>query len=125
MRILCVLLLTIGINQYSSAQVYTYHQAKKEQYQILNADELDIKDRIYQAAYDYKKFDELRFLDTTREIRIQGTDVVLILFSANELLDLYAKQISPFTIMPGQAYKEVELKFTDNKYPEFVAVFKD
>jgi hypothetical protein len=122
MKLFCLLLLVLGINQVASSQVYTYHKATKEHYQILNADDLDIKDRIYQAAFDYQRFDELRFLDTTREIKIQGTNVVIVLSSANELLDLYAKKVSPFTIMPGQPYKNVELKFADTKHPEFITV---
>ena len=119
------LLLFIGFCQYFSAQVYTYQNSTKKQYEIINAENSELKDRIYQAAFDYGKFDELRFLDKRREVKIEGTEVTVILYSAQELLDSYGKKISPFTILPGQEYQDARIKFADTKHPEFVVLFQD
>ena len=102
-----------------NAQVYTYQNATKFHYEIVSNENDSINKRIYQAAYDYKKFDEVRFLDSRRNINISGYNAYLILYSANELLERYGKQISPFTILPDTDYSQVSLFFTDNKFPEF------
>jgi len=103
-----------------NAQVYTYQNATKFHYEIVSNENDSINKRIYQAAYDYKKFDEVRFLDSRRNINISGYNAYLILYSANELLERYGKQISPFTILPDSTFPEVELLFTENKFPEFL-----
>jgi len=102
-----------------NAQVYTYQNTTKFHYEIVSNENDSINKRIYQAAYDYKKFDEVRFLDSRRNINISGYNAYLILYSANELLERYGKQISPFTTLPDTDFPQMTLFFTDNKFPEF------
>lgn len=107
------------------SQVYTYQSAKKFHYEINSSENDSINKRINQAAFDYVKFDEVRLLNERRTITIIGYNASLVLFSANELLETYGKQISPFTILPGQTYNPVELIFTENKFPTFEVVEKE
>jgi hypothetical protein len=107
------------------SQVYTYQSAKKFHYEINSSENDSINKRINQAAFDYVKFDELRFLDERRVIPIKGYNASLLLYSANELLEKYGKQISPFTILPNNYFDAVELTFTDNKFPTFMIIVKD
>lgn len=52
-------------------------------------------------------FDQYRFYDKRRTIKFTNSDVTVELFSAKELLEIYQKQISPFTIMDTIAKKEI------------------
>ena len=101
-----------------NSQVYTYQNAKKFNYEIVSNENDSINKRIYQAAYDFNKYDKYRLLNDRRRIEITGYNAYLILFSANELLERYGKQISPLTIF-GSDFQKVALFFTDNKFPEF------
>jgi hypothetical protein len=101
-----------------NSQVYTYQNAKKFYYEIVSNENDSINKRIYQAAYDFNKYDKYRLLSDRRRIEITGYNAYLILFSANELLERYGKQISPLTIF-GSDFQKVALFFTDNKFPEF------
>jgi len=64
------------------------------------------------AITNYGKLDEYRFYNGRRIIRFQHSTVSIELYSAKELLDLYNKAISPFTIKDGQKYRNVEFAFT-------------
>ena len=86
-----------------NSQVYTYQNAKKFYYEIVSNENDSINKRIYQAAYDFNKYDKYRLLNDRRRI---------------EILERYGKQISPLTIF-GSDFQKVALFFTDNKFPEF------
>jgi len=58
--------------------------------------------------------DGFRFLNARREIVISGTGVVVELFSAKELLDLYGKAVSPLTISDESGVANIEFVLTEN-----------
>ena len=64
------------------------------------------------AINNYGKLDEFRFYSARRTIQFQNTTAWIELYSAKELLDLYGKKISPFTIKDGQKYQDIEFAFT-------------
>lgn len=67
-----------------------------------------------QSINNYGELDQFRFLDQRRTINFSGADVSIELFSANELLTLFGKEISPLTIMPGTIYRPVDFMVTTN-----------
>jgi hypothetical protein len=67
-----------------------------------------------QSISNYGELDQFRFLDQRRTINFSGADVSIELFSANELLALFGKEISPLTIMPGTIYRPVDFMVTTN-----------
>jgi hypothetical protein len=101
------------------SQVYTYKKASKVHYEIITTQNDSIQERINQAAFDFTKFDALRFLNTRRMIPVSGYNSTVVLYSAQELQEKFGKQISPFTILPENEYDQVEFYFTSNKFPEF------
>lgn len=74
-----------------------------------------------QALSNYLDLDQYRFLNHRRTIKFSGTNVSIELFSADELLTQYGKQISPLTIMTGTFYKPVDFMITNND--EVLTVF--
>ncbi len=102
-----------------SSQVYTFQNSIKLNFTV-NSDENDsITSRIYQAAYDYSYFDEMRYLETRRIIKVHGYSANIVLFSAQELLDKYGKQISPLTTSEEIDSVIVEMQFDEVKHPAF------
>lgn len=71
------------------------------------------------AANNYYSFSELRFLNERRTIEIIGSDATVILYSANELFELYNKPISSATIQINSTYDNVMFSLTDSKTPVF------
>ncbi len=67
------------------------------------------------ALTNYGQLDQFRFYNKRRIVRFRNANVSVELYSAKELLDLYAKQISEFTIKDGQNYSEVEFALTENQ----------
>jgi hypothetical protein len=67
-----------------------------------------------QALSNYSELDQFRFLNNRRTIKFSGSNVSIELYSANELLADYGKEIAPLTIMPGTFYKPVDFMITTN-----------
>lgn len=67
------------------------------------------------AKYEYAlkefDFDSYRFYSKRRILKFTNTDVTIELYSAKELLEMYQKPISPFTIMDDTPKKEIEFYF--------------
>ena|ERR1700758_1201151 len=84
----------------------------KEHYRIINPSfEFTLN---YEKALINTQLDSLRFLNQRRQIQIAGTNIILELYSAQELLDKYGKPISPLTIINPITAKEVRLKLGTN-----------
>jgi hypothetical protein len=62
------------------------------------------------ALQNFSTLDELRFLNQRRTILFEKDMITVELFSANELLDKYGKEISPLTIIPGSKFLPVEFQ---------------
>jgi hypothetical protein len=52
-------------------------------------------------------FDQYRFYDKRRTIHFINSNITVDLYSAKELLDIYGKQVSPFTIMDNTPKQEI------------------
>jgi len=96
----------------NSLVAQTQPNAKKTHFIIHTDNPNDDIAKYEQAIITYGKLDQYRFYNTRRKILFQNSTVWVELYSAKELLDLYGKQISPFTIKDGQKYKEIEFAFT-------------
>lgn len=120
MKLQLLLLFVISFG-YISAQNPT--QPVKSHFAVLNFHNENELSRAQSAGEKFFEFDQFRFLDSRRQIHIKNTDIIIELFSANELETIYGKLISPLTIMPGQDYLEIELDFVDSKEPLFVIVY--
>lgn len=60
-------------------------------------------------------FDQYRFYDKRRIITFIKSNVTVELYSAKELLEIYQKPISPFTIMDNVAKKEIAFLMNGGK----------
>jgi hypothetical protein len=65
----------------------------------------------YEYALKDFDFDSYRFYDKRRTIKFTNSDVTIELYSAKELLDIYGKPVSPFTLMDNKPKKEIEFYF--------------
>ncbi len=65
----------------------------------------------YENALKEFDFDSYRFYTKRRHIKFTNTDVTIELYSAKELLEMYQKPISPFTLMDDTPKKEIEFYF--------------
>ncbi len=65
----------------------------------------------YEYALKEFDFDQYRFYDKRRIIKFANSEATIELYSAKELLDLYQKPISPFTLMDNKPKKEIEFYF--------------
>jgi hypothetical protein len=95
--------------------------AIKKHYNITSSFENEDFTLYEQALNNYSELDQFRFLNQRRTIKFSGTNVSIELFSANELLADYGKEIAPLTIMPGTFYKPVDFMITNND--EFLTVY--
>ena len=59
------------------------------------------------AILEFSQLDEFRFLNERRTILFQKNQILVELFSAQELFELYGKEISPVTISSGKTYLPV------------------
>jgi hypothetical protein len=99
--------------------------AMKKHYNIFSSNENEDLTLFEQALTNYSELDQFRFFNQRRTIKFSGTNVSIELFSANELLTDYGKEVAPLTIMPGTFYKPVDFMITDNDeiltvYPLFM-----
>ena len=85
-------------------------QTAKPHFIIHNPGNTDDNPNYEYALKDFD-FDSYRFYDKRRIIKFTNTDVTIELYSAKELLDIYQKPISPFTLMDNKPKKEIEFYF--------------
>jgi hypothetical protein len=52
-------------------------------------------------------FDQYRFYDKRRTIHVLNSNITVDLYSAKELLDIYAKPVSPLTIMDNNPKDDI------------------
>jgi hypothetical protein len=86
----------------------------KKHYELLSSVENEDLTLYQQALSNYSELDQFRFLNNRRTIKFSGSNVSIELYSANELLTDYGKQVAPLTIMPNTFYKPVEFMITTN-----------
>ena len=86
------LMLTLNLLSISELQAQS-KQKDKTHYTIINPKN-ENQDLIIKAI-THTDLDPFRFVDKRRLVSIEGTNIQIELFSGNELMDLYGKQISP------------------------------
>ncbi len=60
---------------------------------------------IYKTALlEFSQLDEFRYLNERRTIFFEKNQIIVELFSASELEEKYGKEVSPFTILPGETF---------------------
>jgi len=80
----------------------------KEHYRLLNPKgDFSLN---YEKALTRASLDSLRFVEKRRQIPIEGTNMVLELFSAKELLEKYQKPILPINIADASKAQKVKLR---------------
>lgn len=75
-----------------------------------------------QAANNYGQLDQFRFLDKRRTISFTDHKASIELYSAQELKEMFGKEISPLTITSGK-YPEIAFEVTPggkSLKPQFV-----
>ena len=104
---------------FSKAQL----QEKKIHYKIINpAVEQTL---VYEKALYNTDLDGLRFLNESRIIPIEGTYILIELFSAKELQKKYGKEISPLTITNSVSVRNIKFKLAQDKLSLLVVPNKD
>ena len=89
-------------------------RVNKASYQIINPNfDFILK---YEKALSHTQLDGLRFMNQRRQIPIEGTNVKIELYSAQELLINYGKTISPLTIKNPNNAQNNTLKLSDDYY---------
>lgn len=88
--------------------------AIKKHYNLSSSSENEDLSLYEQALNNYSEFDQFRFLNNRRTIKFSGSNISIELYSANELLAQYGKEIAPSTIMSGTFYKPVDFMITAN-----------
>jgi hypothetical protein len=84
----------------------------KEHYRIINPNmEFSLN---YEKALYHARLDSLRFKDQRRQLPIEGTTIIVEIFSAQELLDTYKKPISPLTKSYSKNAKKIGLRLNEN-----------
>ena len=97
------LLLSIAFSRSGNAQTAKPHFVIHTQ----NADDIPN----YEHALKDFDFDSYRFYDKRRIIKFTNSSATIELYSAKELLDIYGKPVSPFTLMDNKPKKEIEFYF--------------
>jgi hypothetical protein len=81
---------------------------KKEHYRFINDAGED--PLIYEKAMSKSAMDTLRFLNSRRHIPLVGSKIILELFSAQEMFEMYKKPISPFAIKNEATARKIKLR---------------
>lgn len=71
---------------------------------------------LYEKALAHTQLDNLRYLNTRRQIPVEGTKISIELFSAQELLENYGKPISPLTAVQSSVKEPIKFKLSPNNY---------
>ena len=104
--ILLLILICFG-NIEINAQDIQSNSIKKQTF-ILSSINNNISEselEIYNVALiNFSQLDEFRFLNQRRKILFEKNKIFVELFSANELAEQFGKEVSPFTILPGNTY---------------------
>src|ERR1700757_156321 len=88
--------------------------AQKNHYRIINENsEFSLN---YEKALAHTQLDNLRYLDSRRQIPVEGTKISIELFSAQELLENYGKPISPLTARKLSVVEPIKFKLSSNNY---------
>jgi gliding motility-associated-like protein len=104
--LICLLLL----GYYGTAQ----QALQKNHYSIINKDfEFTLP---YEKALEHTQLDNLRYLDSRRQVPVEGTKIIIELFSAQELFTSYGKPISPFTAKKSVVEEPIKFKLSANNY---------
>ena len=108
LKILSFLMVFFIYTQKSEAQV------SKPHFVINNAvDTIEVQ--LYYNILKEFDFDEYRYFDQRRTIKFTNSNITIDLYSAKELLDIYQKPVSPFTIMNNVAIKEISFFLNGGK----------
>ena len=100
------MLLCIG-NFKSNAQLTKSNSGQKNTFILSSLDNRvsEAELEIYNTALiNFSQLDEFRFLNQRRTILFEKNQIFVELFSAQELFELYGKEISPVTITSGKTY---------------------
>ena len=81
---------------------------KKEHYKIINVGN-DNPLVFEKVVCTFQGLDSLRFLNERRHIAIEGTSLILELFSAQELFNFYGKPVSILTIKDGSVKRNTKV----------------
>lgn len=114
-----MIILIVGLFNKSFAQDLNSKEKSKIHYEIKNLNTHPNPDFVIQAAAEFIKFDEIRFIDKRRAVKLKDSGVIIELYSANELKEYYNKEVCLLNIDSNQPYSEVELVFVDSKHPIF------
>ncbi|MGZ3894124.1 MAG: hypothetical protein ACXVC8_06930 [Bacteroidia bacterium] len=74
----------------------------------------------YEKAMVHADLDSLRFVSERRRIPVDGTTIMIELFSADELWERYKKPISPLNIKDPSKCRKVKVKLANA--PHYLAV---
>jgi gliding motility-associated-like protein len=86
----------------------------KVHYRVINESfESSLK---YEKALEHTFLDNLRYLDSRRQIQVEGTQISIELFSAEELLASYGKPISPLTARKSAVAVPVKFNLSRSNY---------
>lgn len=84
----------------------TYGQSKH--HFLLKQNGQVIEHAHYYSEINQVHLDEFRFMTIRRVLPIEGTDITVELLSAQELLDVYQKPLSPLTKSDNQDSRQVK-----------------
>ncbi|MCD6069255.1 MAG: hypothetical protein K0S33_4081 [Bacteroidetes bacterium] len=84
----------------------------KQHYEIISPTNTDIS--LYKKVLDNTYLDSLRFLHERRTIEFTNLSIKVVLYSAEELLTTYGKQVSEKTITRPYAARPVKFQLSEN-----------
>jgi hypothetical protein len=85
----------------------SFAQSAKPHFVIKNVDAPEETIKYYSAFKDFD-FEQYRFYGKRRIIKFSNSNAILELFSAQELADLYQREVHPLNIMNDSPIKEIE-----------------
>lgn len=118
-KFLFFIFLILSFSQVSFSQVYDYKNATKSHFRVVNIESYSNPDFLQQAAYEFSGFDSLRLVNQRRVILVKGTQVYIELYSGQELLEMYGKEISPLNLSSNADVTNYQFVFVESKAPIF------
>ena len=106
-KYILLLILFYFVNIEINAQDIQSNSIKKQTFILssINNNMSESELEIYNVALiNFSQLDEFRFLNERRIILFEKNQIFVELFSANELAEQFGKEVSPFTILPGNTY---------------------
>ncbi len=106
-KYILLLILFYFVNIEINAQDIQSNSIKKHTFILssINNNMSESELEIYNVALiNFSQLDEFRFLNERRIILFEKNQIFVELFSANELAEQFGKEVSPFTILPGNTY---------------------